>query len=237
MSPTKQLVVSRRHIVLVAIAAFGGMITAMLATLAITVPVMSAQANSQLDQQAKQFAQVMSSGQVQAKQASLRSDLGLPEQSACTEGGKGAAAPSAAAEVSHKTSQSKAAIAVSHKPINKHVVQKKNAVLASTVTNVSNNYSNNSVYAVNSFNKNSYNQNSLNSTENNVAVSVSGKQNKVGVVVDSGNTNKATSNNSINTNNSKKHQDHKKDQDHNNKKDGHHKDSHHNKSHKDQHNH
>src|SRR5690348_11116680 len=92
MSPANQVVVSKRHIVLVAIAAFGGMITAMLATLAITVPVMSAQANSQLDSQAKQFAQVMSS-QATTKQASAESDLGLPtSQPTCVEqGGKGAA--------------------------------------------------------------------------------------------------------------------------------------------------
>jgi len=85
MSPINRLVVPRRHIFLVAAAAFGGMITAMLATLAITVPVMRAQASSQLDQQAKQFAQVMSNQQTGAAQktdpATAPSGLPAKEQS------------------------------------------------------------------------------------------------------------------------------------------------------------
>lgn len=125
MPPTTQVVVAKRHIVLVAAAAFGGMITAMLATLAITIPVMSAQANSLLDEQAQQYAQLMGA-QAQTGKANQAAAFDFVPSEPCVEpeaeqGGKGAG-PTPSAGPTKPSQGPAAALTVEHKPMKERPV-------------------------------------------------------------------------------------------------------------------
>lgn len=206
MTSSHQLVVSHKQLLLVAVSAFGGMVTAMVATLAIVMPMMSAQATSLLDRQAEQLASLQQASQPSkysraattagAVTADVSSDFGVcvePPQENGDVGGQGAEFEVSSFEFGNG---GEGEGFIPHE-IPAPVVRE-----LSTINNTTNNTVNDShdtSYAINSNNNGSYNQDSFNKTQTNVAVEASAKkQGNVNVTVGSYNDKTNVANDSYN---------------------------------------
>lgn len=205
MTTSHQLVVSHKQLLLVAISAFGGMVTAMVATLAVVMPMMSAQASSLLDRQAEQMANLQQTTQPrQARTAgAVTADMQAADLGVCAEppgqgGQEGQAEVTPTEEVGQVSSLEFGGVGegFAAPEIPAPIVRELSTVNNNNVSNTVND-SHDTTYAVNSYNKGSFNQDSFNKTSTNVAVETQAKKqgdinvnvgNKANVVSDSYNT-------------------------------------------------
>jgi hypothetical protein len=219
MSSPKQIRLTRRQILLMAGSAFVGMMLSTVATLAVTIPLVSSQARPMFsDQQVRELAALTAAKPVSyvaptnTRQASVINSQQADEPQGsvgnCTGPGQEGQGPEAASAAEPQPSDMSMPSEAEASPhghfinapkrfeqtnINEHIINNDNSVHNSTAFY----QDSNNVVAINSGNTASFNQNSLNKTDNNVTLANQGDHNKVYMNADVSNASESSMNNAV----------------------------------------